>query len=170
LTVKISRRTKIVLIVVIAIGVIGVGGGLGALQASKLPSFCAICHVVKPYYESWTASDYLDYNHAQAGVLCKDCHDASIEESVQELVVYVKGDYEDPLKERKFSKEWCFRCHEHESFEEIIKLTCYLEEKAGANPHDSHYGEMECRLCHKIHRASEDYCAQCHFFEWEEEP
>ena len=30
------------------------------------------------------------------------------------------------------------------------------------NPHDSHYGEMECRLCHKMHKPSELYCTQCH--------
>ncbi|NIN65562.1 MAG: hypothetical protein GTO63_12870 [Anaerolineae bacterium] len=46
-------------------------------------------------------------------------------------------------------------------------MTAHLESEAGANPHDSHYGEMECPLCHKMHRESEDYCAWCHAFGWE---
>jgi len=31
------------------------------------------------------------------------------------------------------------------------------------NPHHFyHWGEMDCRICHKMHRASEDYCSECH--------
>jgi len=33
-----------------------------------------------------------------------------------------------------------------------------VEQQVGANPHASHYGEMECRLCHKMHKECDDYC------------
>ena len=32
-------------------------------------------------------------------------------------------------------------------------------QQMGANPHNSHYGEMECRLRHRMHGESEDCCA-----------
>jgi hypothetical protein len=31
------------------------------------------------------------------------------------------------------------------------------------NPHvPFHWPEMDCRICHKMHRPSEDYCSECH--------
>jgi len=31
-----------------------------------------------------------------------------------------------------------------------------------ANPHQSHNGELDCAVCHHMHKASEKYCIQCH--------
>ena len=89
-----------------------------------------------------------------------------MKEQVTELVTYVRGNYQTPLRERRFSKEFCLGCHEHESYAQLAEMTKALEEEIGANPHDSHYGELECRLCHKVHRASQDYCANCHTWGW----
>jgi hypothetical protein len=162
-----SKTVKIILVAVVVLAVLGAGGGALAWQQSKNPAFCANCHIIEPYYEGWEDSDLLAHAHAEAGVECKDCHVTTPMDAAGEAFSYVTGSYEDPLKERKFPMEECFVCHEHGSYEEIIEMTSDLEEEVGANPHDSHYGEMECYLCHKMHRPSEDYCAECHSFEWQ---
>jgi hypothetical protein len=77
---------------------------------------------------------------------------------MEEGIKFVTKDYEVPLEERAFGEAWCLRCHEHGSREEIMQLTAEMR----LNPHDSHYGDMECSNCHKMHRDSEDFCAQCH--------
>ncbi len=85
-------------------------------------------------------------------------------QQVNELVVYLQGDYEIPLKELKYAKESCYECHEHGTYEEIVEMTADLGETVGANPHASQYGEMDCRLCHKMHKESPliKGCYSCH--------
>ena len=125
---------------------------------------CTTCHVMDSYSESLQDANLLAYVHAQEGLVCLDCHELAVLQQVHEEAV--PGT---PIRARKFEMEFCFDCHlpnEHTSYEEIIERTKDLEEKVGANPHDSHFGEMECYLCHKVHRESEDYCAQCHAFVW----
>jgi len=127
------------------------------------PKFCTFCHLMDTYLESWESPPLLAYSHGQEDVVCLDCHSASIGEQISELFKYITGDFEDPLDERKYDTEECFVCHEHGSYEQIIELTQYLVEEAGRNPHDSpHLPELDCRLCHKIHRLSIDGCAECH--------
>ena len=86
------------------------------------------------------------------GVPCEAA--PTVEQQVNELVVYLQGDYEIPLRELRYPKESCYECHEHGSYEEIVEMTAELEETVGANPHASHYGEMDCRLCHQMHKES----------------
>jgi len=160
-----SRRT---LVVVIVAGVVLVGGvgGVAFWQYHEQPEFCATCHIMQPYLDSWQASELGANYHGQYEVECLDCHVPTLEQQVHELVVYVQGDYEIPLRELKYPMEECLQCHEHGSYEQLVEITAHFESSAGANPHDSHYGELECRLCHKMHKESEDYCAQCHAWGW----
>ena len=152
------KRRNIGVIVGVA-AVIIVIAGVALWKYHEQPQFCAICHIMQPYLESWESPPLLAYAHAEDNVTCLECHEPTIQQQVDEGIKFVKNDYENPLKEREFDQEWCLRCHEHGSYEELIQRTEELE----LNPHDdSHYGEMECRICHKVHRASEDYCAQCH--------
>lgn len=162
-----SNRLRVVIGLVAAIVVLGGVGAAGFWKYHEQPQFCATCHVMQPYLESWQGSDLGAYAHAQEGVACLDCHEPTLQEQMGELVVYLQGDYEIPLKDLKYPMESCFQCHQHGSYEEIIAITADLEEEVGANPHASHYGEMECRLCHKMHEESEDYCAQCHAYGFE---
>jgi formate-dependent nitrite reductase cytochrome c552 subunit len=148
---------KIVLIVGIA-GVVIVAAGVALWNYHEQPQFCAICHIMQPYLESWESPPLLAYAHAEENVTCLDCHEPTIQQQVEEGIKFVTNDYENPLEEREFDQEWCLRCHEHGSYEELAQRTEELE----LNPHESHYGEMECSICHKVHGASEDYCAQCH--------
>jgi len=126
---------------------------------------CATCHGAS-YTESLKDTTLLVYTHAQMWVACLDCHDAA---ALQETHAGAGTDTSQ-LKERKYPNEFCFGCHgpnPHRSYEQVKQLTAHLEEEVKANPHDSHYGEMNCRICHKMHRESEDYCAQCHEWEWQ---
>ncbi|MGA9347940.1 MAG: cytochrome c3 family protein [Anaerolineae bacterium] len=151
---------KVGLIVGIAAVVIIIAG-VALWKYHEQPQFCAICHIMQPYLESWESSPFLAQAHAEDNITCLECHEPTIQQQVDELKAYVQGDFEVPLEERKFPMEFCFGCHEpneHTSYEEVIQRTEGLE----LNPHGSHIGEMECRICHKAHRASEDYCAQCH--------
>ena len=54
----------------------------------------------------------------------------------------------------------CSKCH---APDEIEKKTQGIKPQ---NPHVSpHYGnKLECTLCHLQHAAPENYCAQCHSF------
>lgn len=157
-----SRKWKLVIIIVpVAAAVIGVGGLFGTVQYFKQPQSCVTCHILEPYLGSYQNPDFLDYAHAQAeeAVVCKDCHTETLIEVAMELVIYVLGDYEYPFLERRYSGEMCLSCHPNE---EIIEATADLPE----NPHDSHFPGAECRICHKVHRKSENYCNTCHTVEF----
>ncbi len=162
-----SKKWITVIIVLCVVVVVGGGGAAYLWNYHEQPQFCGTCHIMDPYLESWQSSELGANAHAEYDIACLDCHVPTLEQQVNELVVYVQGDYEIPLRELKYPKESCYECHEHGTYEEIVEMTADLEETAGANPHASHYGEMECRLCHKMHKASEDYCAQCHAWGWQ---
>ncbi len=156
-----SRKRTVVIAVLLGVVVVGGVGAIGLWTYHEQPQFCATCHIMEPYLESWQASDYGAAAHAEQGVTCLNCHEPTTQQQVDELVAYVQGDFTVPLQQRQFSDDFCFDCHlpnEHTSYDEVIQLTAGLE----LNPHDSHLGELDCDLCHKMHRASEDYCAQCH--------
>ena len=156
-----SKRRIVVIGVLLGVVVIGGVGAVAAWKYHELPQFCATCHIMDPYLESWQASDYGAYAHAQQDVTCLECHVPTTQQQVNELVVYMQGDFTVPLEELEVSEEFCFDCHlpnEHTSYEEVIQRTKGLE----LNPHESHLGEMDCDICHKTHKLSEDYCADCH--------
>jgi len=161
-----SRKPTVLIVVLLAVVVLGGVGAVGFWKYHEQPQSCATCHIMDPYLGSWQESDFSAHSHAEYDVACLDCHEPTLEQQIDELMVYIHGDYEVPLRDLKYPTESCLECHEHGSYEEIVEMTADLEETVGANPHDSHYGEMECRLCHKMHQESEDYCAQCHAWGW----
>ena len=55
--------------------------------------------------------------------------------------------------------EVCMSCHGN--YEAIAEKT---RKVTPHNPHESHQGEVECGECHHVHKASVDYCGQCHQF------
>jgi len=157
-----SRKRIIIIGVLLGVVVIGGTGAVAFWEYHERPQFCATCHIMEPYLESWVSSDYGAYGHAVENVACLDCHVPTVQQQVDELVVYLKGDFAVPLEQRDFGDDFCFQCHlpnEHASEEQVIQLTAGRE----VNPHDSHLvGEMDCETCHKMHGTSEDYCAGCH--------
>ncbi len=82
--------------------------------------------------------------HQLAGVGCADC--------------YGKTQPPQPVEVDK-----CLSCHG--SGDKVAALTAKLKPQ---NPHVSrHHGtELDCNLCHRQHEKSEDYCAECHHFDF----
>lgn len=161
------KRRRVLVIVGIAVVVIAIAG-VAFWEYHEQPQFCATCHIMDSYLESWESSSLLVHDHAEENITCLDCHEPTIEQQVHELVVFVQGDYRDPLKMRKFPDDECLECHEHGSYEDIIQRTAnYTVNGQKVNPHDPHISnenEFKCYHCHKMHRESPglDYCYGCH--------
>lgn len=183
--IKGNKRLIIVLSCVACVAVLAVGFSVWHEQ----PSFCsAICHSpMDPYlptYEAvpgqqatdkWgnevdDASSMLAAVHGQAGKTCMDCHVPQIGEQVTEGLEWVSGNYDSPLSERNATQlvrarglqddEFCMNssCHPY-TRADLEKKTAWMGK---INPHSSQHGEQKCTTCHKAHRASVNYCTQCH--------
>jgi hypothetical protein len=81
--------------------------------------------------------------HQLRGVGCTQCHGSA-------------------KKQVEVASDRCIACHDTTR---LVQATAQTKPK---NPHDSpHYGkDADCNLCHRQHRRSENYCAQCHKFEF----
>ena len=109
---RMSRKKRVVLIVIIVIVLVLVALGVGGWTYHAQPRFCSdLCHIMSPYLESWNGSDYGAGVHSAEGVTCLDCHEPTIGEQMNELLVFVKGDYTVPLEELEVSDEFCYDCH-----------------------------------------------------------
>lgn len=94
-----------------------------------------------PYLHSWATSEHLDHRHAREKLTCGLCHTSfNLDE--------------------EFPMEKCLYCHG--SYPDLAGLTKAIV----PNPHESHLGEVNCNICHKIHQESENFCNQCHAFEY----
>ncbi len=88
----IGRRLGIALLIVVAIGI---GGMAGMEWYTGQPRFCGSCHIMQPYYESWSK----DVHATKAGAACIDCHYAPGERhtfqakmrGLSQLVTYFSG-------------------------------------------------------------------------------
>jgi len=170
-----SKRRIVVFGVLLGVVVIGGVAAVAAWKYHEQPQFCGTCHIMDPYLESWQASDLGAHAHAVEDVTCLDCHEPTVQQQVDELVVYMQGDFEVPLKERDFGVEFCFDCHvpnEHTSYEQIIErtkdFTDYVVPQQ-INPHDPHagleeMGPLKCIGCHQMHEESRliNGCDGCH--------
>jgi len=95
------------------------------------------------YFESWMGSEHLDGSHRLKGVYCLDCH----------------ADYMDEYAVEN-TKPGCVECHGgDEEMANKTKATKFMQ-----NPHKSHYMDLKCSACHCSHKPFEDFCAQCHPF------
>lgn len=63
---KLGRFTVAGYAIALVVGV-GIIATYGAMHMSSTPGFCGSCHVMSPYYESWSESTH-------AGINCVDCH------------------------------------------------------------------------------------------------
>jgi hypothetical protein len=173
-----SRALKVIVAVAVLLAGLASMGAVGLRDGLKRPEFCVLCHP-DPYYTSWEDSEHLAAAHGRAAIPCQICHPRGVATAVQNIVTQISGDYR--LRRMRIKKEACFRCHAHADYAELIERTDHIGPGAGAireapkegersanwylaqNPHRAyHYGEVECHLCHRMHRASEDYCSECH--------
>lgn len=90
----------------------------------------------------------LEREHRAAGITCQQCHARKMP---------AKGSPPASLPTIA-TKETCLQCHG--SYAEIAKRTAKFDPPY--NAHDSHWGELDCYQCHRVHRTSELFCASCH--------
>ncbi|MBS1851516.1 MAG: cytochrome c3 family protein [Acidobacteria bacterium] len=86
--------------------------------------------------EAETKREFTADRHLARGLACEHCH----------------GERE----KKPVTQAQCLQCHS--SYAAVAKRTRQLD----PNPHASHQGEIECRECHKGHKADELYCRHCH--------
>lgn len=146
----------------IVLGLWMLGGGRNGLSATGEDTWrCTACHAEElpgevpenhrayaSIFLSWRDSDHLDSFHRENGVMCSDCH----------------RNYEDPYEARE-TQNRCTGCHG--DYDELARKTDGAS--FSANPHESHYIDLKCSLCHKGHSTFVDFCAECHSFgfSWE---
>jgi len=88
----------VVIAVLLGVVVIGGVGAVAAWKYHEQPQFCATCHIMEPYLESWVSSDYGAHAHAVEDATCLECHEPTTQQQVDELVVYMQGDFTVPLE------------------------------------------------------------------------
>jgi cytochrome c nitrite reductase small subunit len=152
---------------VLAIVIVAIAAGAMHVKTrAQTTDYCAGCHVIAPYYNTWKSSPYLAHSHEELGIVCQDCHTRTARAALIELMRNATRSYEIPLKEHRVHPEECLRCHA--SYTALASRTRNLKGPdgfaLGRNPHDSHWGQLDCGICHKMHRASVDLCAGCHGF------
>ena len=84
------------------------------------------------------------HHHQLAGINCAQCHGKA-------------------AKPEALAMEQCVACHG--STDKLAEKTKNVKPE---NPHTSpHYGTtLDCNLCHHQHAKSENYCSQCHKFDF----
>lgn len=152
-----QKKTIGVLLVLLFLAI----GGMAA--AADRPEFCASCHNMQSYYDSWHEGNLLAKKHGDANVACHDCHQASMAQKMDEGIKQITGDFEMPMEKRKFSNEFCTKCHD---MNKVKAKTVYEYNGAVANPHDAHVGEQDCSVCHSMHQPSSLDCKRCHEQKW----
>lgn len=186
-----KKKNKKLPIILGVVAVVLVCAGAGFWVWHEQPSFCAaICHTPMDEYlatyeqekgaqgvDKWgnevaDTSSMIAVSHANMGSAsadCLTCHVPQMSEQITEGLEWVSGNYTYPLEERTLSdltaargiegNQFCMNdtCHTY-GWEGLAERTADMER----NPHSSHLGELECSSCHKAHRASVNYCTQCH--------
>lgn len=159
------KRAVVALLTVLAAVAAAAGGAASYLKKQiRSPEYCANCHVVAPYYDTWQSSVFTAHAHAKVNVVCQDCHQRTVRDGLRELVSTATARHELLLQDRSVSRETCLRCHGTD--EVLAARTQELQGPdgfaLGRNPHDSHWGPLDCAVCHRMHQASRDFCANCH--------
>lgn len=113
-----------------------------AVVGKKLAD-CLECHAKKTP-DSLVTRLPGSHLHQLAGVGCADCHGKTGKPTLVETAQ-------------------CLSCHG--SGDKVAALTARIKPQ---NPHQSvHYGtELDCNLCHHQHAKSENYCAECHRYDY----
>lgn len=125
------------------------------------PDFCAaVCHDTMGYYfDNFDQGSDLARVHKEANVTCLDCHEASLEQQVSEVLTQISGDYDIPLRQRSLEDDVCLKCHI--SVESLQAKTDLLEK----DPHGGNitgHQNFTCNNCHKSHSKQVNQCSKCH--------
>jgi len=55
-----SRKRIVVIAALSGVVVVGGVGAIGLWRYHELPQFCATCHIMDPYLESWQLTSFLE--------------------------------------------------------------------------------------------------------------
>ena len=105
---------------------------------------CLVCHAPGGTAGTLKTKVPGSHLHTLRGIKCEQCH------------AKVK-------KPEEVEMAKCVACHG-----ETVKLAEKTANVKPHNPHKSpHYGtDLDCNLCHHQHKKSENYCSQCHKFDF----
>ncbi|HEY3276594.1 MAG TPA: cytochrome c3 family protein [Syntrophorhabdaceae bacterium] len=135
--------------------------------ATAKPGDCAACHgSEKRLPQDHKATKGMSYQ------ACLECHEKS---GPMSLTGKMPGSHM-----HQISGITCTKCHGKVKKPEEVKMkqcvACHNTDKIAEktakvkpqNPHESpHYGRtLDCNLCHHQHGKSENYCNQCHKFDY----
>ena len=130
------------------------------------PGDCGACH---------TQARVLPEGHPATSQMtmdgCKECHDQDGVQlkgklpgsHVHHLAGTACGDCHENIDDPKaVPTKKCFVCHGPP--QKVVEMTAAIK----PNPHNSpHYGpELDCDLCHHLHKKSENFCNECHSYEF----
>lgn len=178
---RILRRSLTV--VAISVGVVALAAVVGVTVVwghfwdfrvgNPTSETCGTCHTMDTYVDTLTDEEMLVSRHTARDISCVDCHEVGLEQQIHETLAFLRDDYETPLMRAQYNNEYCFKCHEHGSYDQLAWRTTDLgvsDAQAGgheANPHQPpHYSELECYSCHRMHRPSTLLCWECHTYEF----
>lgn len=108
-------------------------------------TFCGSCHIMKPYYSTWTKSTH-------ARVSCVSCHNgtgpvgwvASKSSLFRQIVVNIVFRPEKIKEEGKIANSYCIECHA-----ERRKISTGADLKLPAAHHRMKNNPFKCVDCHK---------------------
>lgn len=124
------KKRWLVRIGIACAGVVLLGGASlgGAEYYTSRPQFCGTCHVMDPYFESWSH----DKHGANFGVRCVDCHYAPGEQhtirakfrGLSQVASYFSGRYGSGRPRAQVSDQSCLRsgCHGGRAFDSKMLL------------------------------------------------
>jgi hypothetical protein len=154
--------------IMVTMVLLGVAGNAGrqhsdpSVRESVPAGDCAACHGEKKVLPGGH-----EETRAMKMAECADCH-AGAEQNLRSRIPLghihglhgtgCGGCHKDPAKPGQLSTGDCLVCHK--SFEVVAGRTATRR----PDPHNSpHYGNsVDCDVCHRIHKPSENFCAQCH--------
>jgi hypothetical protein len=173
-----SKKWRLIIgiIPVIVILAIAIGVSITLNYFAENPSACGNCHIMQTYVNSYYDSNLMDSVHAKAEpeVKCKDCHQVTLVQQTKELIDFVTGNYETPLKQNVQIQNRCINCHtlnatvgairSKPEFTEDQKLSYHLTVENGkVGCYDGRAAIVGCQDCHGAHKAGVNYCIQCHY-------
>lgn len=120
---RLARTVGIVLLSVLILGAVSIGG---AEYYTSRPDFCGTCHVMDPYYESWSH----DKHGAKLDVWCVECHYAPGEQhtikakfkGLSQLASYFSGRYGAGRPRAQVDDASCMRSKCHGDGEHLDKM------------------------------------------------
>ena len=173
-----SKKGKLIVVIIPAVVILGIAGGMSVTLGyyAENPTACGNCHIIQPNVKSYYGSNFMDSVHAKAEpeVKCKDCHYVTLVQQTKELISFITGNYETPLKHNVQVQNRCIECHTIEEtlsairskpeFAEDPRLSYHLTVENGkVGCYDGRAAIVGCQDCHRAHETGVNYCINCHY-------